>query len=73
MAQLLFWWIFFQHCERSRALLYFFFFGFAGEPFLELIPKTAQDTKRIYRDPQTGKCIFINVMLFTKYGLEGSA
>jgi len=36
------------------ALLYFFFFGFAGEPFLELIPKTAQDTKRIYRDPQTG-------------------
>ena len=37
-----------------RALLYFFFFGFAGEPFLELIPKTTVDKYRIYREPRTG-------------------
>jgi len=36
------------------ALLYFFFFGFAGEPFLELIPKTAHEKFRIYREPRTG-------------------
>ena len=39
----------------SSALLYFFFFGFAGEPFLELIPRTTNEKYSIYREPRTGK------------------